>query len=128
MTRRGSRPFKANGRHAGLSSKIFNKCSRGSKTFSCSLLINKVLISFSCAMNQSLVVQDLTKQFDAFTAVDHVSLTMARGEIFGLLGPNGAGKTTTIRILLGLLVPTSGHASVLGYDVVKQAEEIRAHS
>src|SRR5205085_2284487 len=67
-------------------------------------------------------------QFDAFTAVDHVSLTMARGEIFGLLGPNGAGKTTTIRILLGLLVPTSGHASVLGYDVVKQAEEIRAHS
>lgn len=79
-------------------------------------------------MNDSLAVRDLTKQFEAFTAVDHISLSMARGEIFGLLGPNGAGKTTTIRILLGLLAPTSGHASVLGYDVVRQAEEIRAHA
>jgi len=79
-------------------------------------------------MDNSLLVQDLTKQFDTFTAVDHVSLSMTRGEIFGLLGPNGAGKTTTIRILLGLLAPTSGSASVLGYDVVKQAEEIRAHA
>lgn len=79
-------------------------------------------------MNNSLLVQDLTKQFDTFTAVDHVSLAMTPGEIFGLLGPNGAGKTTTIRILLGLLAPTSGSASVLGYDVVKQAEEIRAHA
>lgn len=78
--------------------------------------------------NQALVIDNLTKQFDTFIAVDHVSLTMARGEIFGLLGPNGAGKTTTIRILLGLLTPTSGHASVLGYDVVKQSEEIRAHA
>ncbi len=76
----------------------------------------------------SLVIENLTKQFDAFTAVDNVSLSMARGEIFGLLGPNGAGKTTTIRILLGLLAATSGRASVLGYDVVKQAEEIRAHA
>ncbi len=76
----------------------------------------------------SLVVTELTKQFDTFTAVDRVSLSMARGEIFGLLGPNGAGKTTTIRILLGLLAPTSGSASVLGYDVVKQSEEIRAHA
>lgn len=79
-------------------------------------------------MNNSLVVQDLTKQFDTFVAVDHITLAMARGEIFGLLGPNGAGKTTTIRILLGLLAPTSGSASVLGYDVVKQPEEIRAHA
>lgn len=79
-------------------------------------------------MNNSLLAQDLTKQFDAFTAVDHISLAMTRGEIFGLLGPNGAGKTTTIRILLGLLAPTSGSASVLGYDVVTQAEEIRAHA
>lgn len=79
-------------------------------------------------MNNSLVVQDLTKQFDSFIAVDHITLAMARGEIFGLLGPNGAGKTTTIRILLGLLAPTSGSASVLGYDVVKQPEEIRAHA
>lgn len=77
---------------------------------------------------QTLVIEHLTKQFDAFVAVDDISLTMARGEIFGLLGPNGAGKTTTIRILLGLLAPTSGHASVLGYDVVTQAEAIRAHA
>ncbi len=73
----------------------------------------------------SLSVENLTKHFDHFVAVDHVSLTMERGEIFGLLGPNGAGKTTTIRILLGLLVPTSGQAKVLGYDVVREAEQIR---
>lgn len=73
----------------------------------------------------SLVVENLTKQFDQFVAVDHISLTMTRGEIFGLLGPNGAGKTTAIRILLGLLMPTSGKASVLGYDVVREAERIR---
>jgi len=78
--------------------------------------------------NDALLIDNLTKQFDSFTAVDHISLTMARGEIFGLLGPNGAGKTTTIRILLGLLAPTSGHASVLGYDVVRDAEQIRAHA
>ncbi len=75
--------------------------------------------------NISLRVEDLTKQFDHFTAVDHISLSMQRGEIFGLLGPNGAGKTTTIRILLGLLLPTAGRATVLGYDVTRQAEDIR---
>jgi drug efflux transport system ATP-binding protein len=73
----------------------------------------------------SLSVENLTKQFDHFVAVDRVSLSVRRGEIFGLLGPNGAGKTTTIRILLGLLIPTSGTATVLGYDVVRQAEAIR---
>jgi drug efflux transport system ATP-binding protein len=73
----------------------------------------------------SLSTEHLTKRFDHFIAVDDVSFSMRRGEIFGLLGPNGAGKTTTIRILLGLLAPTLGGATVLGYDVVKQAEEIR---
>ena len=73
----------------------------------------------------SLQVEHLTKHFDHFTAVDDVSFAVHRGEIFGLLGPNGAGKTTTIRMLLGLLAPTSGVASVLGLDIVKQAEEIR---
>ncbi len=77
-------------------------------------------------MNSSLSVEHLTKRFDHFTAVDDVSFNVYRGQIFGLLGPNGAGKTTTIRILLGLLAPSAGQASVLGYDVVKQAEEIRA--
>ena len=69
--------------------------------------------------------QELTKKFDHFTAVDHVSFTIPRGQIFGFLGPNGAGKTTTIRMLLGLLKPTSGTATVLGFDIIKRPEEIR---
>jgi len=72
-------------------------------------------------------VTELTKKFGDFTAVDDVTFNIRRGEIFGFLGPNGAGKTTTIRILLGLLRPTSGHAAVLGYDIVRQPEEIRKH-
>ncbi len=78
------------------------------------------------ATTTSLSIQDLSKQFDHFVAVNHVSLSIRRGEIYGLLGPNGAGKTTTIRILLGLLMPTSGTATVLGYDVARQPEEIRS--
>lgn len=73
----------------------------------------------------SLHTENLTKQFDHFTAVDRVTFAMPRGEIFGLLGPNGAGKTTIIRILLGLLAPTAGTATVLGYDVVRESEQIR---
>jgi ABC-2 type transport system ATP-binding protein len=67
----------------------------------------------------------LTKQFSHFTAVDQICFTVQRGEIFGFLGPNGAGKTTTIRMLLGLLAPTSGWATVLGFDIVRQATQIR---
>jgi ABC-2 type transport system ATP-binding protein len=73
----------------------------------------------------SLAVENLVKRFDHFTAVDDVSFFVRRGEIFGLLGPNGAGKTTIIRMLLGLIGPTTGKGSVLGYDIVAQAEEIR---
>lgn len=76
-------------------------------------------------MEDSLSVQHLVKRFDRFVAVDDVSFSVGRGEVFGLLGPNGAGKTTIIRMLLGLLTPTSGRGSVLGYDIVRQAEEIR---
>jgi ABC-2 type transport system ATP-binding protein len=77
-------------------------------------------------MNEYAVeVVDLTKKFGDFTAVEEVTFNIRRGEIFGFLGPNGAGKTTTIRMLLGLLRPTSGRAAVLGYDIVRQAEEIR---
>jgi len=72
-------------------------------------------------------VVNLTKRFGDFTAVNGVTFSIRRGEIFGFLGPNGAGKTTTIRVLLGLLRPTAGHATVLGYDVVRQPEEIRQH-
>ncbi len=70
-------------------------------------------------------VEDLTKTFGDFTAVDGVTFDIQRGQIFGFLGPNGAGKTTTIRMLLGLLDPTAGSAIVLGYDAAGQANEIR---
>src|SRR5512136_1140120 len=77
------------------------------------------------ADSQAVEAVSLTKQFDSFVAVDRVTFSVRRGEIFGFLGPNGAGKTTTIRMLLGLLKPTSGTATVLGFDIVKQAEDIR---
>ena len=67
----------------------------------------------------------LTKVFGSITAVDGVSLDIARGEVFGILGPNGSGKTTTIRILCGLLEPTSGSATVAGFDVRTEPEKIR---
>jgi ABC-2 type transport system ATP-binding protein len=68
---------------------------------------------------------DLTRTFGAFVAVDHVSLTVAPGEVFGFLGSNGAGKSTAIRMLCGLLTPTSGTGRVLGYDVAKEPEEVK---
>jgi ABC-2 type transport system ATP-binding protein len=70
-------------------------------------------------------IRDLVKTFGTFVAVDHVSLEVGKGEIFGFLGPNGAGKSTTIRMLCGLLTPTAGQASVSGFDVATQPEEIR---
>jgi ABC-2 type transport system ATP-binding protein len=70
-------------------------------------------------------VRALVKRFGDFVAVDNVSLTVAKGEIFGFLGPNGAGKSTTIRILCGLLGPTSGTASVNGFDVGTQPENVK---
>lgn len=73
-----------------------------------------------------IAVDNLTRRFGTFTAVDHVSFDVRGGEIVGYLGPNGSGKTTTIRMLLGLLLPSEGHARVLGYDVARQAENIRA--
>jgi len=75
----------------------------------------------------AIVAENLVKRFGTFTAVDDISFTVSRGEIFGFLGPNGAGKTTTIRMLLGLLRPTSGKAVVLGYDVAKEAKIMQAH-
>ena len=69
---------------------------------------------------------DLSKYFDNFKAVDGVTLTVKPGQILALLGQNGAGKTTTVRMLTALLIPTRGWAQVNGYDVVKQAEDVRA--
>jgi ABC-2 type transport system ATP-binding protein len=73
-----------------------------------------------------IIARNLTRRFGDFVAVDHISFTANAGEVLGYLGPNGSGKTTTIRMLLGLLIPTEGEARVLGYDVVKQAELVRA--
>ena len=70
-------------------------------------------------------VQDLTKAFDAVTAVDHISFSVNKGEILGFLGPNGAGKTTTMRILTGYLPATSGTAKVAGFDVFDDSLEVR---
>ena len=70
-------------------------------------------------------IENLTKRFGDFVAVDHVSVDVVPGEIFGFLGPNGAGKSTTIRILCGLLTPTSGRATVAGFDVATQPDEIK---
>ncbi|MFQ5832417.1 MAG: ATP-binding cassette domain-containing protein [Candidatus Thorarchaeota archaeon] len=69
--------------------------------------------------------QDLVKRYDDISAVDGISFSMQRGEIFGLLGPNGAGKTTTVRMLTGVISPTSGSISVLGLEMPRQASEIR---
>jgi ABC-type multidrug transport system ATPase subunit len=69
--------------------------------------------------------ENLTKRFGQFTAVDHVSFSVAKGSIFGFLGPNGSGKSTVIRMLCGLLEPSEGHASIAGFDVARQTEEIK---
>lgn len=79
-------------------------------------------------MTTVIQAENLTRRFGDFVAVDHLNLTVEAGQIFGFLGPNGSGKTTTIRMLLGLLHPSEGHAKVLGYDIVKQANEVRAHT
>jgi ABC-2 type transport system ATP-binding protein len=78
-------------------------------------------------MNNDKVItaNNLTKRFGHFTAVDNISFDVYRGEIFGFLGANGAGKTTAMRMLCGLLFPTSGEATVAGYDVYKENEKIK---
>jgi len=68
---------------------------------------------------------DLVKTFGSLTAVDHVSISVTRGQIFGFLGPNGSGKTTTIRMLCGLLTPDSGRGTCLGFDLVKESDRIK---
>jgi ABC-2 type transport system ATP-binding protein len=70
-------------------------------------------------------VEDLLKKFDSFVAVDHIHFQVERGEIFGFLGPNGSGKSTTIRMLCGLLLPTSGRGKVAGFDLMNEPEKIK---
>ncbi|HIE43417.1 MAG TPA: ATP-binding cassette domain-containing protein [Candidatus Omnitrophica bacterium] len=74
---------------------------------------------------QTIEVENLTKQFNNLVAVDHISFSVKRGELFGLLGPNGAGKTTTINMLATLLRPTSGEAEVAGFDVTTNSDAAR---
>ena len=75
----------------------------------------------------AVMVENLEKRFGDFQAVNKVSFQVKRGEIFGFLGPNGAGKSTTIRMLCGILAPTAGKATVIGFDVFREAEQIKSH-
>ena len=72
-------------------------------------------------MSYAIEAKELTKYYGDFLAVDHISFSVDRGEIFGFLGPNGAGKSTTIRMLTGISLPSSGSAEIMGYDIVKQS-------
>jgi ABC-2 type transport system ATP-binding protein len=76
-------------------------------------------------MENAVIIDQLTKRFGDFIAVDEISLTVTRGEIFGFLGANGAGKTTVIRMLCGLLLPTSGRGTVSGFDIFRESEKIK---
>ena len=75
----------------------------------------------------AVTVENLEKWFGDFQAVNKVTFQVKRGEIFGFLGPNGAGKSTTMRMLCGIIVPTAGKANIIGFDVFKEAEQIKAH-
>jgi ABC-2 type transport system ATP-binding protein len=76
-------------------------------------------------MEEAIKIKELTKQFDHFTAVNHIYFQVFKGEIFGFLGPNGAGKTTTIRMMTGVLPPDYGTATVLGYDILKNPIQVK---
>src|SRR5215831_13427375 len=78
-----------------------------------------------CDREDVISVQGVTIRFGTFTAVDRVSLSVGKGEVFGLLGPNGSGKTTLIRAMCGLLPLAGGTAHVLGRDVTREAERVR---
>lgn len=77
-------------------------------------------------MPAAIDIKGLTKRFGSFTAVDRASFSVRPGEIFGFIGPNGSGKSTTIKMLVGLLSPTSGEGMVLGHDITREAEAIRS--
>ncbi|NOZ26671.1 MAG: ABC transporter ATP-binding protein [Chloroflexi bacterium] len=101
----------------------------GRQTMDESSVVRPSSVANENGRGESLAVraENLTKRFDGFTAVDHVSFDVRRGEIFGFLGPNGSGKTTTIRMLCGLLPPTEGTAAVAGFDIARQRVAMKPH-
>lgn len=78
-------------------------------------------------MENAIEIKNLTKIFDKFVAVNNVSFSVKKGDVFGFLGPNGSGKTTVIRMIMGLITPTSGTGKVLGFDIANENERIRSH-
>ncbi len=78
-------------------------------------------------MGYAIEIENLTKSFGNFVAVNNVSFKVKKGDVFGFLGPNGSGKTTVIRMLMGLISPTNGTGKVLGYDITTENESIRSH-
>ena len=78
-------------------------------------------------MEYVIEIENLTKTFGSFVAVNNVNFKVKKGDVFGFLGPNGSGKTTVIRMIMGLISPTSGTGKVLGYDITKDNEKIRSH-
>ena len=81
----------------------------------------------SATSQPSIVTRSLTRKFGDFTAVDDVNVEVAPGQFFGFLGPNGAGKSTTIKMLTGLLAPTTGEMQILGMDLVRNGPEVKQH-
>ena len=80
-----------------------------------------------CQSEPAIIVNNLSRHFGDFKAVDRISFEVNRGEIFGFLGPNGAGKSTTIRMLNGLLLPTSGEGRVGGFDIIRENDRIKTN-
>lgn len=78
-------------------------------------------------MNPALSTSELTKKFGSFTAVNHINISIAPGQVCAFLGPNGAGKSTAIRMLCGILAPTSGSGQILGYDLIAEVDSIKPH-
>ena len=78
-------------------------------------------------MDYAVITKDLTRRFGDFTAVDRINLTIPTGQVCGFLGPNGAGKTTAMRMLCGILEPTSGSGKVLGFDIDSEADLLKHH-
>ena len=89
------------------------------------------MLAESIAMGDRILeiikTNNLTKKFNDFNDVDHISFSIREGEIFGFLGPNGAGKTTTIKMLTTLLYPTEGSAELSGFNVIKKRDDVRKH-